>query len=91
MTGADHARLGDATDVYVEFDGNRAFMRMSEGHCAALTIVGGSFLCAVNAQRPETCRTLERNSAECAGEITTKGDRPLTALRAKPRPFLPAA
>ena len=91
MTGADHARLGEHTDAYVEFDGNRAFMRMTEGHCAALTIMDDRFLCAVYAQRPDTCRTLLRDSAECAGEMATKGERPLTALRAKPRPFLPAA
>ncbi len=86
MTGADYERLGEQTAAYVEFDGNRAFMRMTAGHCAALTIVDGRFLCAVYALRPETCRTLLRDSEECAGEIVTKGDRPLIALRAKTRP-----
>lgn len=83
VTGADYARLGDHTDTYVAFDGNRAFMVMVEGHCAALRIDAGRFTCAVYEVRPETCRTLARDSSECAGEIFSKGDRPLVALRRK--------
>ena len=83
MSGSDHARLGDHTDDYVAFDGNRAFMVMTEGHCAALRIDAGRFTCAVYEWRPETCRTLERGSRECAGEIDSKGERPLIALRRK--------
>ena len=81
VTGDDHARLGDDAETYAEFDGNRAFMRMESGHCAALRIEGGRFLCAVYAARPDTCRDLARDSAECAGEIFSKGERPLVALR----------
>ena len=81
VTGDDHARLGDDAEAYVEFDGNRAFMRMERGHCAALRIEGERFLCAVYAARPDTCRDLARDSAECAGEIFSKGERPLVALR----------
>ena len=83
VTGDDHARLGDDAEKYVVFDGYRAYMRMAFGRCAALLIENGRFLCAVYERRPDTCRNLARSSAECAGEIATKGDRPLIALRLK--------
>lgn len=83
VSGDDYARLGEHTDEYVAFDGNRAFMVMRDGHCAALRIDGERFLCAVYEWRPETCRTLARGSRECAGEIESKGERPLIALRHK--------
>lgn len=83
VTGTDYERLGEHVDTLVNFDGHRAFMRMDSGHCAALQIAEGRFLCAVYEQRPETCRALERDSPQCAGEIATKGERPLIALRLK--------
>lgn len=83
VTGDDYARLGDDAERCVVFDGNRAFMRMALGRCAALRIDGARFLCSVYESRPDTCRELARDSAECEGEIHTKGDRPLIALRLK--------
>ena len=59
------------------FHGNGAGRAMHEGHCAALVIEGGRFLCRVYEKRPQTCRDLERGSPACEGEIATKGDRPL--------------
>jgi len=81
VTGDDYARLGDAAAGCVSFDGHRAFMRMSDGHCASLRLEGGRFLCAVYGSRPTACRELARDSAACAGELATKGERPLLALR----------
>ncbi len=83
VTGADYERLGEQAEVYADFDGNRAFMRMVSGRCAALRIVDERFVCAVYAKRPETCRSLLPDSPQCAGEILTKGERPLIALRLK--------
>ena len=85
MSGSDYARLGDHVDEYVAFDGARAFMVMTHGHCAALRIDAGRFTCAVYEWRPETCRTLARNSRECEGELESKRERPLIALRRKER------
>lgn len=85
VTGDDHARLGDDAAEYVVFDGNKAFMRMANGRCAALLIEDGRFLCGVYADRPDTCRDLARDSAACGGEIASKGERPLIALRLKTR------
>jgi uncharacterized protein len=76
VTGDDHARLGDAADRLVHFVGNRAYMRLAEGHCAALRVeLEGRFVCTVYATRPDACRDLERESPHCQGELVTKKGR----------------
>jgi Fe-S-cluster containining protein len=83
VTGDDHARLGDAAARLVVWDGNRAYLRLEDGHCAALRIDAdaGQFFCTIYESRPTICRELGRGSPECGGERETKGDRPVTALR----------
>jgi Fe-S-cluster containining protein len=84
VTGDDYSRLGDHAEENVRFIGNRAFMRLVDGHCRALRVDGaGQFACSVYEQRPEICRELQRGSPACAGERALKGDRPLTALRTR--------
>lgn len=82
VTGDDHARLGDHAEQYVQFTHNKAFMRMHDGHCAALAIDAerGRFVCSIYEVRPETCRTLERGSPACDGERWAKSERPVRAL-----------
>jgi uncharacterized protein len=83
VTGADHGRIGARVDELTHFDGNRCYMNMHEGHCAALVIdpTTREFACSIYDLRPDTCRDLERGSAACRGEIHEKGDRPLLSLR----------
>jgi uncharacterized protein len=83
VTGDDHARLAERADDLVWFDGIRAFMRMADGHCAALVLDAGSgqFFCSVYADRPQVCRELERGSGACLAEREQKAERPLLALR----------
>ena len=69
VTGVDYARLGDAADQLVVFWGNKAFMKMKDGHCAALRIDGHAFFCTVYDRRPEICRELERGSGQCEAAI----------------------
>jgi Fe-S-cluster containining protein len=38
VTGDDHARLDERAEELTRFIGNRAFMRILDGHCAALVI-----------------------------------------------------
>jgi uncharacterized protein len=85
VTGDDYTRLGDSASELVVFLGNRAFMQIEEGHCIALVIdpSNGTFLCNVYDRRPAVCRDLERGSAACGGELATKRERPLIALRKK--------
>jgi Fe-S-cluster containining protein len=77
VTGYDWSRFGEQAAQHAQFIGNHAFMRMSDGHCAALKIrapggEGPHFFCSVYDLRPEICRILERGSAECLGELETK-------------------
>jgi Fe-S-cluster containining protein len=82
VSGDDYARLGDDAERLVHFIGHRAYMRLEDGHCAALAIdrEARAFVCTVYDRRPETCRALERGSPECAGERATKGERPRASL-----------
>jgi hypothetical protein len=76
VTGEDWTRLGDDAPGLAQFIGHRAYLRMSEGHCAALEIrngpAGPDFFCTVYDRRPQVCRDLERGSPECFGERDTK-------------------
>jgi Fe-S-cluster containining protein len=83
VTGDDHALLGDRADELVRFDGNRAYMRMVDGHCAALRVErsSGQLVCSTYETRPQTCRDLARSSGACLGEIASKHDRPVHALK----------
>jgi Fe-S-cluster containining protein len=78
VDGADHTRIGERVDELTVFDGNRCYMRMAGGHCAALVIdlVARRFVCSIYGTRPGICRELERGSPACQGEIHEKGLRP---------------
>lgn len=81
VTGNDHERLAERADELVHFEGNRAYMRMDDGHCAALRVESsGQLVCSVYETRPDTCRDLARGGAACQGEIATKRERPVLAL-----------
>jgi Fe-S-cluster containining protein len=82
VDGVDHSRLGAEVDSLTHFDGNRCYMNMSEGHCAALEIELGTgrFVCSIYETRPSTCRDLQRSSSACQGELHEKSDRPLLLL-----------
>ena len=80
VTGYDWTRLGEEADRLAHFIGNRAFMRMSGGHCASLAITkradgARAFACTIYERRPEICRYLERGSPECLADLETKAAR----------------
>ena len=80
VTGADWERLGVEAGSVAHFIGNRAYMKMTEGHCAALqprdTPDGKTeFFCTIYERRPQVCRDLARGSPECEGELASKGER----------------
>lgn len=81
VTGNDHQRLGPDAEQWVQWQNNRAFMRMTDGHCAALELQPGAngpqFVCTIYDQRPQTCRDLARGSPQCEADWSTKrsGDR----------------
>lgn len=77
VTGDDHERLGDHAEVLVWFEENRAYLRMLNGHCAALAWDDrGRFFCTVYDVRPAVCRSVQRGTPQCAGERFLKGERP---------------
>jgi uncharacterized protein len=83
VTGADWARLGEAAERVAHFTGrgNEAYMRMTDGHCAALEVRPhpdgeAEYFCTLYDRRPEICRTLARGSPECAGERALKQSTP---------------
>jgi hypothetical protein len=82
VRGDDYERLGDAAESLTAWVGNRCFMSMRDGRCAALALepATGRFVCGVYDARPDTCRTLARGSAECAGERHQKQRRARRAL-----------
>jgi Fe-S-cluster containining protein len=82
VSGDDYSRLGERADELVWFDGNRAHMRMTDGHCKALHVdhARGQLVCTAYETRPQTCRDLARGLGACLGEIATKGERPRLAL-----------
>ncbi len=86
VTGDDYARLGAQAERLVWFDGNRAYMRMQGGHCAALRIVpsvqarSARFVCTAYDVRPAICRDLGRGSPACHGERAKKAERPRDAI-----------
>ncbi len=88
VAGVDYDRLGERAEELTHFIENRAYMRLEDGHCAALTIDAGSklCLCSVYEDRPDVCRWLERGSGHCRAERHEKAERPLIALRKKSEP-----
>ena len=78
VTGEDWTRLGNAAEGAAHFLGNQAFMRMRDGHCAALEVRrtsdgGPDYFCTLYERRPQICRDLARGSPECEGELSAKG------------------
>ncbi|WP_221031588.1 YkgJ family cysteine cluster protein [Actomonas aquatica] len=80
VTGADWSRLGAEADRWAVFDNHRAYLRMVDGHCAALQLEPADpsidqparFVCAIYDQRPQTCRDLGRGSPACEAEWLRK-------------------
>ena len=80
VSGDDWTRLGDDADRVARFVGQRAYMRMEDGHCIALQPSSRRgqapvFFCSIYETRPQICRDLRRGSPECQGELTTKANR----------------
>ena len=95
VDGDDWSRLGEAAGRVAHFIGHRAYMKMTEEHCAALEIHpladgGREFFCTVYADRPQVCRDLARGSPECAGERWVKSER-VPAWRVIASPAKPGA
>ena len=80
--GHDWDRMDERAQAYTHFLGNRCYLRLEEGHCAALVIDpdSSSFRCAIYEARPDACRALERGSGACKADRHEKRERPLLAV-----------
>lgn len=76
VTGDDWSRLAGQAEAVAYFVGTRAYMRMEDGHCAALAVRknGGrsEYFCTIYEQRPQVCRDLARGSPQCDAEWEQK-------------------
>ena len=80
VSETDLERLGEEAEHWVRQVGGQHYMRMEEGHCAALQITKkrgepGVFFCQIYARRPQVCRDLARGKAACQTELRSKADR----------------
>ena len=77
VTAHDWTRLGSDAARLAHVIGRDAFMRMHDGHCAALEVRragdgGVEFFCSVYDRRPEICREMGRGSPECRADLEEK-------------------
>jgi len=80
LSGDDWTRLGDEAERVAHFIGHRAYMKMGEGHCAALELRvddegAREYFCTVYETRPQICRDLLPGSPQCEAERELKGER----------------
>lgn len=82
--GLDWDRMDERAQTFTDHRGDRCFMRLEGGHCAALVIdpVAKTFKCSIYEQRPDVCRSLERGSGGCRADRHEKKERPLLAVEA---------
>jgi hypothetical protein len=78
--GVDWDRMDERAQSFTVWQESRCFMRMDGegGRCAALDVDArtGRFSCGVYEMRPDVCRSLERGSGGCRGELEAKAGRP---------------
>ncbi len=72
VTEADITRLGEGASALTARVEGQLYLRMKDGHCAALEHMEGDWVCGIYALRPEACRQLKRGSPDCLAERTLK-------------------
>lgn len=79
VSGDDWSRLGDSAETVAHFIGTWAYLKMEEGHCAALAVREGAkgreYFCSIYDRRPQVCRDLARGSPQCEAELEQKAAR----------------
>jgi Fe-S-cluster containining protein len=72
LSEADRELLGDELSALVHEEDNTLFMAMKDGHCQALEVHYGAFVCSIYERRPLICRELERGTPACQEERKLK-------------------
>jgi Fe-S-cluster containining protein len=74
VTGLDLLRLSPRrAGRYVVTRRDRSFMKMVNGHCAALHARAGHYSCRVYGERPQACQVVEVGSRECLDARRRRG------------------
>jgi uncharacterized protein len=74
VTAIDLCRMTPKTQGrYVQRVGERSYLKMVHGHCAALHARQGHYSCRIYAQRPQPCHTVEAGSRECLDARRRRG------------------
>ncbi len=73
----DLERLGEDADNWVRHVGGKVYMKMEDGHCAALQITTHrgrlpQLACAIYGKRPRVCRDLTQGRGHCKTELHSK-------------------
>ncbi len=95
LLGDDWSALGPDAEHLAWFIGNRAYLRMESGHCAALVWQRQPedgevrFHCSIYERRPTLCRELGRGSPECEAERERKSEKVAQALAIRSTRLLP--
>jgi Fe-S-cluster containining protein len=81
VSGDDYERLADTADSMTVFFENRCYLRMNDGHCAALSVTEqGQFFCSIYEKRPAICREISPGDPQCQAEVQQKSARATAAL-----------
>jgi Fe-S-cluster containining protein len=82
VMGEDYARLGEDAEELTVWRENQAFMKMTDGRCAALDLRPADrvFACTIYERRPAICRELHRGSPACRAERHGKAQYALRVL-----------
>ncbi len=74
VVSTDRLRMRVQTQArYVEQRGDRAWLKMLHGHCAALRARQGHFSCRMYGERPNVCRVVTEGSRECLDARKRRG------------------
>lgn len=80
VSESDLQRLGEDAHDFTRHVGKQAYMRMDDGHCAAMAITKkrgepAVFFCTLYEKRPQVCRDLTRGKTACQTELHAKATR----------------
>ena len=74
VSGPDRDRMGpQLSGRYTVRRGDRIWLKMVHGHCAALRARQGHYSCRMYAERPTVCHIVEQGSRECLDARRRRG------------------
>lgn len=86
VTETDLLGMGRATRAkMVVRHGERRYLKMVNGHCAALRATPDYYSCRMYAERPAPCRSVEAGSRECHDARARRGVGPVQPPGSVPR------